>query len=480
MTNVIAACCVLIAADTDTSCVFLLHGDGESAWGSTASLVQSIHNHGAQAAEGKFGRAVRLNGQTAYVDGGQFLHQGYSFPQQTISVWIRPERDGKLEGIVGSQEKPGQSSWRWSLVRHTDGTVAFQIYDNANAKSPKREARSRAKAPVDAWTHVAAVIDTREGTAKLYVNGEADGTDDVRSNHPYGTLIIGHSLGGPFQGSVDELAIFERAFSPEDIAALASRSAPLPAPGPTEWTGFWLRPRGDTPFMGFWHSVLPESSWILRVTEYAYYDSELRRNISARNVAWTIDPNHKSAEFRWEASDDLKREVGLDFWGEYKAHGDHLDFTITGKNVGTEVWDRTPLSLVCLISGGAPPFVDYEAHRTFVRRGQGFVTMNEIVNGEFASHRMCGVSVSRDGDQTVSRLAAKVSADGKCVLGLAVDRAGSLSFNFQKRTSCIHSNPSWPLLKPGEQATARGRVYLFEGTLDDLWQRYVKDFESEE
>ncbi len=192
MISAIAACCVLIAADPDTSCVFLLHGDGESTWGSTASVVQSIHNDGAQAAEGKFGRAIRFDGQAAYVDGGQFLHQGYSFPQQTISVWIRPERDGKLEGIVGSQEKPGQSSWRWSLVRHTDGTVAFQIYDNAQAESPRREARSLAKAPVDVWTHVAAVIDTQDGTARLYMNGKPDGTDDVSggpdSLHDWGSF----------------------------------------------------------------------------------------------------------------------------------------------------------------------------------------------------------------------------------------------------------------------------------------------------
>jgi hypothetical protein len=34
-------------------------------------------------------------------------------------------------------------------------------------------------------------------------------------------------------------------------------------------------------------------------------------------------------------------------------------------------------------------------------------------------------------------------------------------------------------LEPSEQATARGRAYLLEGTLDDLWERYAKDFESE-
>jgi hypothetical protein len=277
---------------------------------------------------------------------------------------------------------------------------------------------------------------------------------------------------------VDELAIFERALTANEIATLATRSSPLPEIAPREWSGFWLRPQGDTPFLGLWHSDLPNSYWVLRVTEYAYFDPELDRNVSAQDVAWTVSPDRKAAQFQWNAAEDLKRRVGLDFWGEYTADSDHLDFSITGKNVGQEAWDRPRLSLVCLISGAAPGFIDYEAERTFVRRGEQFVTMNEIVGGEFAPHRMCGISVSSGGDQPVSRLAAKVSEDGKWVLGLAVDRAGSLSFNFQKRTSCIHSNPAWPLLQPGEEATARGRAYLLKGTLDDLWQRYSEDFEK--
>jgi hypothetical protein len=60
--------------------------------------------------------------------------------------------------------------------------------------------------------------------------------------------------------------------------------------------------------------------------------------------------------------------------------------------------------------------------------------------------------------------------------GLAVDRARSLSLSFQEAVSCIHSNPSWGLLKPGEKATAHGRVYLVRGALDELYERYLEDF----
>jgi len=87
---------------------------------------------------------------------------------------------------------------------------------------------------------------------------------------------------------------------------------------------------------------------------------------------------------------------------------------------------------------------------------------------------MAGIEVGDD--PLVERLSAKTSADGEWALGLAVDRAVSLSFNFQRTVSCIHSNPSWGLLKPGEEATARGRVYLVKGGLEDLYGRCAEGF----
>ena len=101
--------------------------------------------------------------------------------------------------------------------------------------------------------------------------------------------------------------------------------------------------------------------------------------------------------------------------------------------------------------------------------------MNSVLDGKFASHRMASVPVAKPDRPGVARLAAKTSADGRWAIGIATDTADSLSFNFQLNVSCIHSNPAWPPLEPGQQATAKGRIYLLEGTLEDLWQRYQAD-----
>jgi len=91
---------------------------------------------------------------------------------------------------------------------------------------------------------------------------------------------------------------------------------------------------------------------------------------------------------------------------------------------------------------------------------------------------MAGVTVKGEGRPDAERLAAKLSADEQWVTGIATDIAASLSFNFQLSASCMHSNPTWPPLDPGQQVTAKGKFYLLKGGLDTLWERYQRDFQQ--
>ena len=76
----------------------------------------------------------------------------------------------------------------------------------------------------------------------------------------------------------------------------------------------------------------------------------------------------------------------------------------------------------------------------------------------------------------VERFMVKVSEDGEFVLGIATDEAVGVSCNHQETMSCIHSNPLWGPLSPGEAKTVNGKIYLFRGTPDDLLGRYERDF----
>jgi hypothetical protein len=67
---------------------------------------------------------------------------------------------------------------------------------------------------------------------------------------------------------------------------------------------------------------------------------------------------------------------------------------------------------------------------------------------------------------------ARVSNDGKWVMGITSDTATGVTFNLDPDTSCIHQNRQWKPLQPRQTRALRGKVYLFQGSLADLWAKH--------
>ena len=130
----------------------------------------------------------------------------------------------------------------------------------------------------------------------------------------------------------------------------------------------------------------------------------------------------------------------------------------------------------------AEQFHDFEGHRTFVWVVDRWVSIYDMVHGQFQPRRMCSFIVrsnkSSQGDVT-RKLMVKNSKDGEWVLGIALDIGFGLSCNHQIWPSCIHSNPAWDKLTPGKQQTAHGKVYYFKGSREELLNRYISDFKAE-
>jgi hypothetical protein len=467
--------------DPPSFSVLLLHFEEDAGpVGDSSGTGASGTNHGAATgAEGKFGRAYSFDGVDDYLDLGDNFGHTYCYSQQTIEFWLRPASDA-TSSILGSVEHERGGSWRWYFVRNDDRTVSFHQWDNSRPREQSHQIlTSQTTVPAGVWTHRAVTIDSiREQRMALFVNGEQEASAQVGSNQPHGRLVIGAGHQGCFGGSIDELAVFDAALGPAEIRDHATRKEPLPDDRAFRLAEprLYLRPWGDYTDVLIQHPAFPKTVWRLQVTEWGYRDMEAGSNVRARDVVWTADAQRRHLRYHWGAPDDLKQKVGLDFSGELIARGNTVEFEITVRNVGDAQWTAEPMQLVCLRSGRSPAFRDYEALRTWVRRNGSWVTVNSLIDGKFADHRMCGFRVSSEGDERIERLSAKTSADGAWALGLAVDRAQGLSFNFQEAVSCIHSNPSWGLLEPGEEATAHGRVYLVRGGPDDLYERYLEDF----
>jgi hypothetical protein len=119
-------------------------------------------------------------------------------------------------------------------TRSTNSSVDVYIRDNGN---PINHALSTAQPLDDQWHHVAWVDD--RGSAKLYI----DGVLDSSFTYPHGrtpidttsvAAIVRAAVGNYFAGAIDDLSVWERALSAEEVQNVMTNGiqTPLPAFGP--------------------------------------------------------------------------------------------------------------------------------------------------------------------------------------------------------------------------------------------------------
>ncbi len=244
----------------------------------------------------------------------------------------------------------------------------------------------------------------------------------------------------------------------------------------TDVVGFKLIGRQDFSDIIIEHSDWPGVSWRLMIPEYGWVGASKR----AQNVEW-IEREGSVVSWRW-ADEEAKKEAGNDFWGSARVLStEEIEYSLTFKNLGGEVWRERQSSLICLISGNVSAFLDYEGHRIFVYECnlKRFIDIDTLIDGNWPDHRMCGAKVATlagQGNRAVERLMVKVSKDGRHVLAIATDPAVGVSCNHQEKMSCIHSNPLWGPVPPAGIRTVRGKIYLFQGTKEDALERYRLDF----
>ncbi|MCD6395108.1 MAG: LamG domain-containing protein, partial [Planctomycetes bacterium] len=164
------------------------------------------------------GNALAFDGIDDFVEitGFTGLLSGQS---RTVCAWIKTTAPGVIInwGLAG----PGD---RWTLSVDTNGRLLLGVGGGAIVGT--------AVVNDDVWHHVAAIL-TDDGSpnineVKLYVNGLPDEPSSNTSDRAIDTLAgsdvtVGQYLGaGFFEGTIDEVRIYDRPLSAEEIAALVS------------------------------------------------------------------------------------------------------------------------------------------------------------------------------------------------------------------------------------------------------------------
>ena len=175
--------------------------------------------------EGNYNSALDFDGVDDYVDIGNDLGLGEN--ALTVEVWVKYN----AWGVIGSS-RHYVSDWNTWSVDNQKGFLLRTYQDNKNPQFIVADGvnyygvSSSQELSLDTWYHIAGIFKANE-IFKIYVNGIERGSGSSPSKYEKESatqIYIGRSGINPgyFNGIIDQLAIYDRALTPEEIALHAN------------------------------------------------------------------------------------------------------------------------------------------------------------------------------------------------------------------------------------------------------------------
>lgn len=182
--------------------------------------------NGATFASGMVGQAFSLDGIDDYirVPNHPSLHPASGL---TIEAWIHSASTDGPHTIVGKwNDQTGEWSYNFKDWDFSD-TLSIELSESIHTDLASLQ--GSISIPLGTWVHVATTYDATEGVVRLYFNGIEDASLEVGPGRLIDTsltdLLIGALGGGEvieqlFAGLIDEVSIYNRALTAEEIAAI--------------------------------------------------------------------------------------------------------------------------------------------------------------------------------------------------------------------------------------------------------------------
>jgi hypothetical protein len=180
----------------------------------------TLTNGAGWAAAGKHGKAATFDGVNDFVSVADSSSLDLT-TGMTLEAWVNPAALG--------------TAWRTVIFKQQPGDLVYGLYANRNTKVPlgqifvggsERDANGTAQLPLNQWSHLAATYDG--STLKVWLNGAQVGTLAIAGAIPASTgpfLIGGDAVFSEwFQGSIDDVLVYNRALSQTEIQADMNRN----------------------------------------------------------------------------------------------------------------------------------------------------------------------------------------------------------------------------------------------------------------
>jgi hypothetical protein len=164
--------------------------------------------------QGARGNGLSFDGDGDYVNSISNLGISGNF---TLSAWIYPTNVDGYHRIIASRFND------YSLLLNRN-KVAYQILNTGHANL------SVGSINTNVWTHVLVSFDSSSGRIKFYIDGVEDLSEHTDLRVPSGIEVTFVNIGSTgagqyFNGSIDEVMIFNRTLSATEISALYNNSA---------------------------------------------------------------------------------------------------------------------------------------------------------------------------------------------------------------------------------------------------------------
>jgi hypothetical protein len=198
-------------------------GSGTTAYDASDNSNDGTLTNGVKYTEGKKNGALEFDGSNDYVNCGSDSSLNIA-DAITMSVWVKPAVDMEASGgwfIVYKKDERATSSGYGIWI--VDGQLGVWI-NNATRQY-------NASLSVDTWIYITGTYE--DGSLKIYENGElksthTDVTGSISTNAI--DLIIGKegpSYANYFDGAIDEVRIYNRALSAEEVRYHYNRGGPV-------------------------------------------------------------------------------------------------------------------------------------------------------------------------------------------------------------------------------------------------------------
>jgi len=180
---------------------------------------------------GMTNQALQFNGTSTYVDCGSGASLNLT-EGVTITAWIKMDFTAGDRKIAGNQDG---TTGGYKFGIYSSNMAEFEIRTSANASTLNRTAPGGTALQQGAWYHVAGVY-SKGQYIRTYVYGNLDRelVTTALLGSSAGTFKLGREPFGTgasyWLGPMDDVAVYNRALSPEEILWVAGQTKPVAKP----------------------------------------------------------------------------------------------------------------------------------------------------------------------------------------------------------------------------------------------------------